>query len=127
MSAAALQPSDQLWAEMRRAGQLFFSVGYPYHSRYITQPERAGFMLWRNEWGQVLMSITGPCKGKRQWQKTVTEGWRQALETIPADLFAWTSLLRDFGDYGTTYALHKLGRISACDTRVAIAEMTTRA
>jgi hypothetical protein len=35
--------------------------------------------------------------------------------------------LRDFGDYGTTMALHKLGRISACDTRVAIAEMTTRA
>jgi hypothetical protein len=46
---------------------------------------------------------------------------------LPADLFAWGPLLRDFGDYGATMALHKLGRISACDTRVAIAELATRA
>lgn len=127
MSAAALQPSPELWAEMRRAGQRFFSVGYPYHSTYLAQPERAGFMLWRNEWGQPMLNIVGPCKGKRQRAATIVEGWRQALEVIPADLFAWEPLLRCFGDYGTTYALHKLGRISACDTRVAIAEMTTRA
>ena len=120
----SMQPSPELWAEMRRSKQLFFSVGYPYHSAHLAQPEHAGFVLYANEWGQVLMSIVGPSRGKRQWQKTVVEGWRQALETIPADLFAWTPLLRDFGDYGTTYALHKLGRISACDTRVAIAEMT---
>lgn len=127
MSAAALQPSPELWAEMRRAGQRFFSVGYPYHSTYLAQPERAGFMLWRNEWDQPMLNIVGPCKGKRQRAATIVEGWRQALEVIPADLFAWEPLLRCFGDYGTTYALHKLGRISACDTRVAIAEMTTRA
>lgn len=125
--SAAVQPSEALWAEMRRSGQRFFSVGYPYHSTYLAQPEHAGFMLWANEYGQMMINIVGPCKGARQRAATIVEGWRQALEVIPADLFAWESLLRYFGDYGTTYALHKLRRISVCDTRVAIAEMTTRA
>ena len=121
--SAALQPSPELWAEMRRAGQLFFSVGYPYYSAHLAQRERPGFVLWRNEWGQVMLNIVGPCNGKRQRAATIVEGWRQALEAIPADLFAWEPLLRCFGDYGTTMALHKLRRISACDTRVAIAEL----
>lgn len=121
--SAAVQPSEALWAEMRRSGQRFFGVGYPYHSAHLAQHQRAGFMLWRNEWGQPQLNIVGPCKGKRQRAATIVEGWRQALEVIPADLFAWEPLLRCFGDYGTTYALHRLRRISACDTRVAIAEM----
>ena len=116
-------PGPELWAYMRKSGAKVCGVSYPYASRYFAQPETAQFTISVNDWGQVGIALRGPCNTTKRRGKTIVEAWRLALETIPADLFAWQPLLRDFGLDGTIWALHQLGRISAPTMAVAMAEM----